>query len=193
MSGELLFDVRRNELGHLEHADLLLTAENGLEGWVGVNLGPLLRVLKVILLDVVPEPLGEFTARSCFWSDDRAQHGIGLNRLHERGVRFAFGGCFCCRHLAIKGETQCLLKKNHWEKGNSLGQVSRCNPHGFAPRTCPRSAGSQFPRRGWSSAERGGLGSLHGSRGVRRESFGKKGVAEWRPLRHSFRPASENS
>ena len=62
MSGELLFDVRRNELGHLEHADLLLTAENGLEGRIGVNLGPLLRVLKVILFDVVPELLDHLAA-----------------------------------------------------------------------------------------------------------------------------------
>jgi len=37
MSRELLFDVRRGELRHFEHADLFFAAEDRLEGGVGVE------------------------------------------------------------------------------------------------------------------------------------------------------------
>ena len=55
--------MRRDELGHLEHGDGLLAAKDGLEGVGGVDVRLLLGILKVVLLDVVPEFLGHFAAR----------------------------------------------------------------------------------------------------------------------------------
>ena len=63
MSRELLFDVRRNELGHLKHGDLFLSAEDGLERVIRVDLSPFLGVLKPMLLDIVPELLAHLAAR----------------------------------------------------------------------------------------------------------------------------------
>ena len=56
---DLLLDVPRDELGHLEHADLALPVEDGLERIVRIEHGPFLVILATVLLDVVPELLGE--------------------------------------------------------------------------------------------------------------------------------------
>ena len=52
--------MRRDKLGHLEHADLLFAAEDRLEGRIGIDERLFLGILKVVLLDVVPEVLGHF-------------------------------------------------------------------------------------------------------------------------------------
>ena len=54
-----LSDVARDELGHLEHADLALAVKNRSERIVGVDLRSLGFVLKTVLLDVVPKLLGQ--------------------------------------------------------------------------------------------------------------------------------------
>jgi len=54
-----LSDVARDELGHLEHAHLALAVKNRPERIVGVDLSSLRFVLKTVLFDVVPKPLGE--------------------------------------------------------------------------------------------------------------------------------------
>jgi len=54
--------VAGDELGELEHADGLLAVEHGLELVVGVDLRADLLVLQVVLLDVIPELLGELGA-----------------------------------------------------------------------------------------------------------------------------------
>jgi hypothetical protein len=58
-----LTDVTRDELGHLEHADLALAIENRSERVVGVDLSPFGFVLKAVFLDVVPKLLGQFGTR----------------------------------------------------------------------------------------------------------------------------------
>lgn len=103
LSRETLLDVLRDELRHLEHRDLLLAAEDSLEGVIRVDVGPLLLVLEFVLLDVVPKLFGDFAARDGLGSDDRSQHLIGLNGFHQGGVRFA-GGFFFCRHFVCSGE-----------------------------------------------------------------------------------------
>lgn len=52
--------MTRDELGHFEHADLALAIENRSERVVGVDLSLLRFVLQTVLLDVVPELLGQF-------------------------------------------------------------------------------------------------------------------------------------
>ncbi len=44
-----------DQLGHFEHADLLLTVEHGLQIFVGIDEGPLFCILQPILADVGPK------------------------------------------------------------------------------------------------------------------------------------------
>src|ERR1035437_2505681 len=86
-----LRDVARDELGHLEHADLGLATKDGLEGVVGIDLRADLLVLQAILLDVDPELLGELRAGQRGRANDGSEFGIGCDGFHERGVRFTSG------------------------------------------------------------------------------------------------------
>ena len=52
--------MARDELGHLEHADLALAVEHWLERIVSIDLRSLFLVLQSVLLDVVPKFFGEF-------------------------------------------------------------------------------------------------------------------------------------
>src|SRR5688572_33459039 len=52
-----LLEVLRDELGHLEHRDLLLVAEHRQELLVGVDVAAVLLVLEAVLLDVLPDLL----------------------------------------------------------------------------------------------------------------------------------------
>ena len=85
----MLADVLVNELGHLEHADLLLAAEDGFEFVVGVDQRALLRILKPVLLDVVPELLGHLAAGHRLRADHGGEHGVRLDGLHQRRVGLA--------------------------------------------------------------------------------------------------------
>ena len=53
----------RDELGHLEHADLALAVEDRLERIVRINHGPFFLILTTVLLDVVPKLLGKLGTR----------------------------------------------------------------------------------------------------------------------------------
>ena len=55
---------------------------------VGIDHLLVLLVLEAVLLDVVPELLGELRARERLRADDGGKGGIRLYRLHERGVWF---------------------------------------------------------------------------------------------------------
>src|SRR3989442_15731451 len=83
-----LFQVLADELGHLEHVDRALAAENGLEGGVGVDVALVLAVLQLVLLDVHPELLDDLGARQRLAADDFGELGAGGQSLHEGGVCF---------------------------------------------------------------------------------------------------------
>jgi hypothetical protein len=53
-----------DQFGHLEHVDLRLAAEDGLQRGVSLDHPPVLRVLQLVLLDVRPELLGDLGARN---------------------------------------------------------------------------------------------------------------------------------
>ncbi len=91
-SCDLRLHVPGDELGHLEHGHLLLAAEHRLQRIVGIDHGPLLGVLQLVLLDVVPERLCQGAAGQRLGADDNGQDGIGLHRLHQGGIGFALGG-----------------------------------------------------------------------------------------------------
>ena len=80
----------RDELGHLEHADLALAVENRSERVVGVNLRLFGFVLKAVLLDVVPKLFGHFGTGQWSRADDSGELVIRLDRSHEGGIRLAF-------------------------------------------------------------------------------------------------------
>ena len=63
---KLRFYMPRHQLRHLEHAHLLFAIENRFERLVGIDQRPLLGILELVLLDVVPQLLGEFTAGKGF-------------------------------------------------------------------------------------------------------------------------------
>jgi len=67
----LLLDVPRDELGHLEHADLALAIEHWLERIVRINHGPFFLILATVLLDVVPELLGKLGTGERAGANDR--------------------------------------------------------------------------------------------------------------------------
>src|SRR5262245_52044106 len=96
-AGGFLLDVSADQLGHLEHRDGSLAAENRFEFVVGVDVGSLLLVLEPVPLDVGPEFFGYLSARDGFGADDGAEGGVRLYRFHERRIRFAF--LFCCCHF----------------------------------------------------------------------------------------------
>ena len=84
----------RDELGHLEHGDLRLAAEDGLEERVGVDVTLVLGVLETVFLDVVPDFFGELTAGDRGRADDGRKNGVRLNGFEEGGIGFAFRfGC----------------------------------------------------------------------------------------------------
>jgi hypothetical protein len=88
--------MSRDEFGHLEHADLTLAVKDRPERIVRVNHRSLFLILASVLLDVVPEFLGELGTRQRFGANDRGEFIIRLHRPHEGGVRFTFGSFFGC-------------------------------------------------------------------------------------------------
>ena len=85
----LFLQVAGDQLGHLEHADLLLAAEDGFEVVVGIDLG-LLLVLQAVLLDVGPELLGQLGAGKGLVPDDLGERVVGRDGLHEGRVWCSF-------------------------------------------------------------------------------------------------------
>ena len=86
------------QLCHLEHGDALLAIKHGLQRIIGIDLRSLLGVLELVLLDVVPELFGEFTARKRLRADNFGQSFVGLDGLHKSWVNFAGGRFLGCRH-----------------------------------------------------------------------------------------------
>src|SRR5262249_55730629 len=87
-------DVLVDQFGHLEHRDLALSAEHGLELVVGVDHTALFRILEPVLLDVGPELLRDLGARNRLVADDRPEWTGPLLPRPERRVRRSLLGLF---------------------------------------------------------------------------------------------------
>lgn len=85
-----------DEFGHFKHADALFAIEYLAQFIVRLDEGFVLRVLKVVAADVIPEFLGDFSAGERLSADDFAEFLVGLNWLQKSGARlsFSFGLCF---------------------------------------------------------------------------------------------------
>src|SRR5688572_31596751 len=81
--------VTIDQLRHLEHRHLPLAAEDVAEPVIGVDHATLLRVLKPVALDVLPQLLCDLGA----WHRAIAYHGgesrVGLHGPHECRIRCA--------------------------------------------------------------------------------------------------------
>ena len=97
MQDDLLLEMTGYELGHFKHANLLLAIEHGFERVVGIDEGPFLGILEFVLLDVIPELLGELRAREWLRANYFGEFCTRLNWLQECCVWFSFCGfrCFC--------------------------------------------------------------------------------------------------
>jgi hypothetical protein len=72
-----------NELGHLEHVDSGLSAEDLLEGGIGVDVALLCRILEILALDVDPELLDHLRAGHRALSYDCREVLADVQRLHK--------------------------------------------------------------------------------------------------------------
>ncbi len=72
-----------NKLGHLKHADLRLTTENGGELVIRIDHALVLFVLESMRLDIVPQLLSDFGARHGTLTYDGSEFGAHFHRLHK--------------------------------------------------------------------------------------------------------------
>src|SRR5690349_15844469 len=99
-----LFHVFADQLGHLEHRDGFLAAENCFQRVVSVDVGSLFLVLEPLLLDVGPQFLGDLGARNRLGADHHAESGVRLHRFHECRVRFSFFLCCCHSYSSFRNQ-----------------------------------------------------------------------------------------
>src|SRR5688572_8412627 len=64
-----LFEVLADQLRHLEHVDRRLTAEDALQGRIGLDHALVLDVLQLVLLDVGPQLLRDLGPRDRLGAD----------------------------------------------------------------------------------------------------------------------------
>src|SRR5206468_8964987 len=93
-----------DELGHLEHVDLALSSEDGLQGVVGIDHSAVLAVLQLVSLDIGPELLGHFGARYRLGAHYFRQHGAWGHGFHECRIGFSLLG----HRISLLSNTSCL-------------------------------------------------------------------------------------
>jgi hypothetical protein len=85
--------MRAHVFGEFKHRGRVLTAEDGLQLVVCVDIALVLFVLEIVLLDVIPDLLGDRAAGLRGVTNNGGQDGVRLHRFHEGGVCFT-GSCF---------------------------------------------------------------------------------------------------
>src|ERR1700687_3201349 len=159
-----LLEVVGDQLGHFEHRHLTLAAENLFQFFVGVDQAPVDRVLQLVLLDVVPDLLGDFGARQRIAAHDGGQVAGRRHCLHECSVGFALGGGllggFFRRGLFCRGFLLCGFLRRGFLRGRLLGGLlcrflgsSHCTPSWWLI----ASMRAMKMESGWNSCQR----SLH--------------------------------
>src|SRR3989338_6900446 len=84
--------VSRNKFGHFKHANLFFTVEDGFERIICIDESSLLLILESVLLDILPELLGEFCAWEWFGANNCGEFIVWSYWLHESCIRFTL----CC-------------------------------------------------------------------------------------------------
>ncbi len=79
----------RDKFGHLEHRHLGLATKHSFQRCVGIDIPSVFFVLKIVLLDVIPEFFGELATGGGSGTYHRCEDRVGLYRFHECGIWFA--------------------------------------------------------------------------------------------------------
>ena len=79
-----------DHLGHFEHANLLLAAEDGLELVIGVDHTPVLRILQAFFLDIGPQFFDHLRSGQLLVADNGTKRSIRRQGPHEGGGGVAF-------------------------------------------------------------------------------------------------------
>ena len=82
-----------DKLGHFEHVDLVLAAEDLAQFFVSFNIALVLRILEIMLLYLCPKAFHDHGARHGAFPDDSFELFGELHRFHERGIFF----CHICK------------------------------------------------------------------------------------------------
>lgn len=82
-----------DQASQFKHGDLGF-AKHLLELVVSIDVALVLGVLETILLDVVPDFLGDGAAGLCSAANDCSQNGVRLHGFHEGGISFALSDFF---------------------------------------------------------------------------------------------------
>ncbi len=99
-----------HELGHFEHADLFLAAEDSGQVCISIDVGLDLLVLQTVFLDVSPKLFRQFSPGQRLAADDGRQGGVRLDWFHECSVWGTLGlfrrfrcwfALFRCSHARI--------------------------------------------------------------------------------------------
>src|SRR3989344_7610890 len=83
-----LGEVCGDELRHLEHVDAFAAAEDFLEVRIRIDLPLILRILKILRLDVHPELLRHFRTGHRSFPDNCREVSADTERLHKCCIRF---------------------------------------------------------------------------------------------------------
>ena len=84
MKNAALRKVLTDELGHLEHIDDRLAAEHDLERGIRFDVTLVLCVLELVLLDIGPKLLYDFTARQRTFANYCHERFTDRHRFHKR-------------------------------------------------------------------------------------------------------------
>src|SRR5262249_41211371 len=151
LPGNRLFQVPADQLGHLEHRDRALAAEDRLELVVGVDHALVLLVLEAVALDVAPDLLGDLGARHRARSDHRRERGARGHCLHEgciwltllaallrllfRHLDFSSEDCRCdrtrCCRYGLAVTRRCTIWRtdvNDFQRENEPRSLACANP-----------------------------------------------------------------
>ena len=81
-----------HDFGQFEHGDLIFATENGFQLHVAVDHSSVLLVLKVVLLDVVPDLFDDLRSGDGLGADHFRKGRAGSKRNHEGCVGFSLAG-----------------------------------------------------------------------------------------------------
>jgi len=93
-----------DQFGHFKHADTVFAIENLAKFIVGFDERFVLRVLKIVAANVIPQFLCDFGAGKGLAPDNFAKFLVRLNRLQKCRTRLPFGLGLCFGHNPAKAK-----------------------------------------------------------------------------------------
>jgi hypothetical protein len=159
--------VLAHELGHLEHVDLLLAAEDGLELVVSVDVATVLLILQLVLLDVRPQLAGDFSALELLVrAENGGQLADGVTGGISGGLRFEagfFAAVFLAAMFVVSSPQGDVVGSMRENRAHEVARATRENSPSFTffegeSRACAYSSPVRTASwaRGWRRFSRSG-------------------------------------